>query len=166
MNLGWNYKFKSLLYSLKRQYGAPLDIHVLVDASTDATTGERTQTTNVYHVKLAIPLPNSRSRKATHSISQISQNKKFVQGGYYEQGVRDFLVDRNDIPSLEDITTNDWVVFKGKKYQIKVAEYNEYDCGWIIKTQELVGEEVPRSEFNTGAANTVTLADEADGSQP
>lgn len=165
LNRGWNYKMKGTMYLLKRQLGGPIDIHILLSSETDPKTGEKVITRQVYHVRRAVILPNRVKRKADHSISQISENKKFVVGGFYDQGVRDFLVDRLDVPTLQNITTDDWVVYNGKKYQIEEAEYNEFDAAWDLKTKELVGEEVPNNEFHIGAVSVMPLADAADGSQ-
>jgi hypothetical protein len=151
-----NYLQRGSLYQLKRQYGGTIDIYKLVESDTDVRTGEKTVTKNVYHVERAIVLPARRSRVAEQSISQISSDKAFVMGGSYDMRSRNFIVDRRDVPSLPDLTADDWIVYRNTKFQIQLVESFEYDAGWVITARELVGE-VPEQIIFARADNYLSL---------
>jgi hypothetical protein len=128
---------KRILYMLKREYGGPIDIYKLVDSRTDVQTGQKTVTTNVYHIRRAIIMPAGWSRVRMSAIS--SANKDCVAGGAHDTNIRDFIVDRKDAPGLT-LTPDDWIVCKGRKYQMSKVEAFEFDSGWIITAKESVGE--------------------------
>jgi len=128
------------LYSLKRDYGARIDIYKLVSTATDVRTGVKTITKTLYPVTRAIVMPVKVDRTVQQSISLISSNKEFVTGGTYDAGARDFIIDRRDCPTLPELNADDWLVYGGGKYQIKTVESFEVDIGWIITARKLVGE--------------------------
>jgi hypothetical protein len=84
-------------------------------------------------------LPVTRDRTVQQSISLISSNKEFVSGGTYDVGVRDFIIDRRDCPTLPPLTADDWIVYGGEKYQIKTFQ-SFFDAGWGITARKLEGE--------------------------
>lgn len=128
---------KRTLYMLKRQYGGPIDIYKLVDSQTDVRTGQKTVTTSAYRIRRVIIMPAGWSRVRMPSIS--SANKDFVAGGAHDANTRDFIVDRRDAPDLT-LTSDDWIVYQGRKYQVSKVEAFEFDSGWIITAKESVGE--------------------------
>ena len=125
------------LYMLKRQYGGPIDICKLVCSQTDVRTGQKTASTDVYHIRRAIIMPAGWSRMKRPPIS--SANKDYVAGGAHDTNTRDFIVDRRDAPDLT-LTSDDWIVCQGRKYQVSKVEAFEFDSGWIITAKESVGE--------------------------
>lgn len=133
-------RMRQALYSLKRQYGARIDIYKLLDSETDVRTGIKAITKTMFPVERAIVLPVKIDRSVQQGIAAISANKEFVMGGSYDVGTRNFIIDRRDCPTLPDLTADDWLVYHGDKYQIKSIEEFEIDCGWIIAARKLVGE--------------------------
>jgi hypothetical protein len=127
------------LYMMKRQYGGTIDIYTLTNSTTDQETGVTTIVKDVVHVDRAVVLPARLQKEVRKSISQISANKMFVVGGTYDAGRRIFLVDRDDAPNLE-ITTNSYLVYRSRKYEIESYQEYEFEAGWIIVGRELVGE--------------------------
>lgn len=159
-NRNLNQRMRMALYSLKRDYGASIDIYKLVDSTTDVRTGEKQITKTVTHVRRAIVVPTKIDRIAQQTISLISANKEFVTGGHWDASQRDFIIDRRDVPSLPELTADDWIVFNNRKYQVKTVEAFEYDAGWVITARELVGE-VPEQIFDLRAESYLDLTDEA-----
>ncbi len=133
-------RMRQALYSLKRQYGARIDIYKLVNSETDVRTGNKTITKTMFRVERAIVLPVKIDRSVQQGISLISANKEFVTGGSYDVGTRNFIIDRRDCPTLPDLTADDWLVYHCGKYQIKSIEEFEIDCGWIVTARKLIGE--------------------------
>jgi hypothetical protein len=128
------------LYSLKRDYGARIDIYKLTGSTTDAQTGEKVVTKLMFPIQRGIVMPVKLDRTAVQGIALISSNKEFVSGGTYDKGTRDFIVDRRDCPSLPELTADDWIVYAEEKYQVKSIETFEVAAGWIITASKINGE--------------------------
>ena len=122
VNRNLTLQIRRALYSLKREYGARVDVYKLDTAATNVKTGVTTIDKQVFPIKYAIVLPMRLNREVVQSISLISSNKEFVSGGGFEAGTRDVIIDRRDCPSLPDLTQNDWLVYDDEKYQIKTVE--------------------------------------------
>jgi len=135
-----NRAIRQTLYMLKRQYGGEIDLYHLVSSNTDPKTGEVTTNKTVVHVDRAVVLPVRIGREVRKSISQISANKMFVVGGTYDAGQRLFIVDRDDVEDDLQLTTDDYLVYRGRKYEIKEFQEFEFEAGWLITARELVGE--------------------------
>ena len=145
-----------MLYQLKKDYGAPIDIYKLVSSETDARTGEKRNTKTVTHVRRAVVVPARINRIAEQTISVISANKQFVTGGHYDMSQRDFIIDRHDVPALPELTADDWIVYNRRKYQVKTVEAFEVDAGWVVTARELVGE-IPEQIFDLRAESHLEL---------
>ncbi len=143
------------LYMLKRQYGGTIDIYTLVSSGTDQETGVVSLVKSVVHVDRAVVLPARIQKEVRRSISAISANKSFVVGGTYDAGRRVFIIDRDDAPTL-DLTTNTYIVYRNRKYEIESFQEYEFDAGWIVVGRELVGE-VPEQIHLLKADNLLDL---------
>ena len=136
----FNRRTKNTLYMLKRQYGGTINIYKMGDAVTDHLTGVRTVPLDVTVVRRAVVLPIKTVRESAQTISIISANKSFVTGGNYDTGLRMFIVEQTDAPSITELTESDWVVYKNKKYEIKSFEEYESGTGWVIIGKNIFGE--------------------------
>lgn len=87
----------------------------------------------------AIILPARVTREVVQSISQISANKAFVYGGSFDSRTRTFIIDRRDCPGLI-LKDDDWLVFDGRKYEIKAIQEFEYDTAWVVTARHQVGD--------------------------
>lgn len=156
-NSNLNSQARKALYMLKREYGAQIDIHQLISSETNVRTGQKEVVANVTRIRRAIVLPARVERVAQLGISKISANKEFAFGGTYDSASREFIIDRRDIPTLPELSADDWIVFNGRKYQVKTVEAFEYDTGWIITTKELVGASAGQVH-SLQASTTLTLS--------
>lgn len=156
VNRSLTMQIRRALYSLKRDYGARIDIYKLGTSSTDVRTGIKTINKTVFHIRRAVVLPVKVDRSVQQSISLISSNKNFVSGGTYDVGTRDFIIDRRDCPTLPELTADDWVVYNRRKYQIKSVQSFEVDAGWLVTAKELVGE-VPEQIHTAKAHQFLSL---------
>lgn len=134
-------RVRQALYRLKREYGGTIDIYKLNSSDTDVRTGVKVIDKTVYRVERAIVMPARRDRTVARTVSQ-----EFNMGGSFDDRVRDFIIDRRDLPNLPDLTSDDWIVYRSGKYQIQEVVSYELDTGWIITAKELVGE-VPEQIF-------------------
>lgn len=128
------------IYQLKKQYGAgPVDIYQHTTNSVDITTGEKTEDPSFLRIQKAVILPAKVERNIVSTISKISADKPFVYGGSYDRTRRMFLIDQKDAPEL-NLTPDDWLIYRGRKYDIASFEAFEYDSLWVIIAHELLGE--------------------------
>lgn len=116
----------SLVYSLKRRYSARVDVYRLASSTTNVFTGERVVTKEVYPLERAIVLP------AKVSVQSDIAPKGFNYGAYYDKSVRNFIIDRSDLPI--ELSKDDWLVLDGCKYEIKQLEVR--DAAYLIIGQD------------------------------
>ena len=134
-----NRMIQRTLYSLKRQYGGTVGIYRLGDTQTDVRTGRKTINKDVFVVQRAVVLPVKVSREVIQSISQISANKAFVYGGSFDSGLRKFIIDARDMPEGFVFSNDDWLVYNGRRYEIKAIWEFEFGAAWVIVGKELMG---------------------------
>lgn len=127
------------IYALKRQYGARVDVYKVVSSTTDHLTGEKTVVKDVYPVRKAPVLPSRTKREVTQTISIISADKAFVYGGFYDASKREIIIDARDLPKGYEVNPEDYVVFKGKRWDVVNVEKFEYDTGWVLTVKHLPG---------------------------
>ena len=147
------------LYALKRQYGGAIEVYRLEDAETDLRTGKKTVCKSVFPIRRAVILPAQLQREVIQSISQISANKKFVQGGTFDRGHRNFIVDARDLPCGFEFTGDDWIVFRSRRYEIKQVFEFEFQAGWVVTGREILGR-IPEQIFPVKADDLLTFSDE------
>jgi hypothetical protein len=138
------------LYLLKREFGGAIDIYKLLTSETSARTGQKAVTTNVYHVARAVILPSGYSRVRAPGSKDTR--------GSRDVSLRDFIVDRKDVRGLTTLTADDWIVYRGSKYQVKEVESAEFDSGWVITAKELKGE-IPEQTINVQTDDRVWMSD-------
>jgi hypothetical protein len=126
------------IYMLKKDYGSSITVYKLIVADTDYESGKKTATRISYEISRAVVLPVNIKREVIQSISVISANKKIVQGGMYDVGMRTFIIDRRDA-DFTTINNDDWIVYDNKRYDIKAIEEFEQRTAWLIIARELEG---------------------------
>jgi hypothetical protein len=132
------------LYQLKKQYGGkPLDIHKFVSHNVNLLSGDSAVTATVIHVKNAVVLPAKVDRHVINTISKISADKATVQGGTFDRSRRTILIDQLDVPDLQ-LGHDDWIVFRGRRYDVTSCDFFEDDALWVISVNEMVGVKPPR----------------------
>ena len=130
-------QIRRTLYSLKRDYGVSIGIYLLGARNTNVRTGQVTVAKTVFHVKRAIALPEQLKRDRPRGIPETFNIRV---GGEHDAGERSFLIDRRDVPNLEELTTDDWLAYSGDRYQIKIVENYETNAGWLITAKRTAGE--------------------------
>jgi len=143
---------------MKKEYGGQITVYRLSDVTTNLDTGVRTTTKDSVVVRRAVVLPNKLTRDVIQSISLISANKQVVQGGTYDPGTRSFIIDRTDVPNWE-LRQDDWIIYDGKKYDIKVIEEFEQSTAWLITARE-VKLFVPEQDLHCCSSSYMPLTSE------
>jgi hypothetical protein len=147
------------LYSLKRLWGGSFSIYSVGDATVNHLDGTQQEPATVVHIRRGIILPGKHIRDVKQTISMISANKSFVFGGSYDRTARTFIVDRGDAPTL-NLTESDYIIYDGKRYEVKEFQEYEFDSAWIIAGQAIEGE-VPRQIRLLSADNLIRLSQSA-----
>lgn len=158
VNRRMNRFIRRTLYSLKRQYGGRVDVYKLNSTDTDYETGEKTYERTMVTVPKCIVLPAKIQREAVQSISHISANKMFVYGGTYDAGTRTFIIDARDLPDDYEITNDDWLVYNGRRYDMKSITEFEQHTGWVIIGKEVKGVR-PEQIFHMKADTWIDVED-------
>lgn len=148
------------LYMLRRQYGDSVTVYQMVSSTSDSMTGQRQEVANAYDVRRAVVLPGTWKLEQIRGISIISANKSLVQGGEFEAGVQIFIIDARDIPFTP--TTDDWLVYKDRRYDFASIAHYEDDSSWLIGTKALPGR-APRQIFNRRSESLLSLTQEVNG---
>lgn len=147
---------RRVLYSLEKRFGAPLDYYRLLGSETNIETGARSITRKVINVPRAVILPTRIRREAERSISVISADKKFVQGGGYDIGVKQFIIRGALLSEINGVQLNDWIVYKSRRFDVVEFDEYEFSGSYLITAREAVGSQ-PRQLHNVTANQTLTL---------
>lgn len=131
---------------MKREYGGSITVYRLVDTTTNFDTGVKSHTHNSTYIPRAVVLPSKMLREVTQTISLISSNKKIVQGGSYDTGLRWFIIDRSDVASTFTLDKDDWIVYDSARYDIIEIDEFEYRTAWMIKAKRIDGEAPVRQD--------------------
>jgi hypothetical protein len=156
-------RIRQTIYKLKRLYGGTIFVYKQGNKTTDTKTGEITWSgRQVSTVARAIILPVKMTREQVQTISMISADKAFVYGGTYDRGARWFYIDPRDLPAGYEIKLDDWIVYNGKKYEMKQAKDNEFDSLWEVLGVEMIGVK-PEQIFNLSGYNIADFKNTASG---
>ncbi len=120
--------FISLIYSLKKQYGSPLDIYEEQDNGLNIETGKKSFVRIKHHIKRAVVLP---SATITDTPFLRHANILFRNSGQLIFDTRDIVIDKRDISIIPDIQ-NDYIVYNSKRFDIK--EIHMIDKGGNMTT--------------------------------
>jgi len=121
---------KNVIYQLKRTHGRPITVRKNDTLTQGAATGEIARTFTSEDVKRALVLPAAEARKFVYDLSYIAANNNFVQGAYFDQADRFFVIDHDDV-SFE-ITEDHQIIYQSRVFEIlKVAETTDHRA-WAI----------------------------------
>ncbi|MCI0559252.1 MAG: hypothetical protein MN733_12215, partial [Nitrososphaera sp.] len=133
------------LYDLKLRYGSEIQIYRLDSAATNYQTGVKTGTKTVIDIRHAVVLPTSEMRRFFASIAFITASKQFLAPGNqgFDQSSRGFIIEHHDLAEAGQVSfefqPEDWIVYRGKRYEVEMIERLEFDSGWLIVGKELKG---------------------------
>ena len=143
--------------TLKREYGNPITVYQQGVVSTDYDTGVKTEAHTSAYISRAVVLPVRLRRDVIQTISMISVNKKVVQGGSHDAGIRNFIIDRADVPSVYTLKEDDWIVYDGARYDIKQVDEYEYKTAWLVWAKRVEGAPVYEDHHVKTNAYLLTL---------
>lgn len=127
------------IYSLKNEFGYPVDLYKVQKADYDPQTGLNNYNIEKIEIEKAVIFPTTMHRNFFFSISVIQANSQFVQGGDIQINDRQLIIDGKDLPRDYVINVDDYFVWEGKRYDIMKTEALEYKTGWTILGRRVQG---------------------------
>lgn len=168
-NPSMDHLIQRTLYDMKHRYGNEIQIYRLASASTNYQTGAKTATKTVVDIRKAVVMPTSEMRRFFASIAFTTASKQFLSPGNqgFDQSSRGFIIEHRDLAEQNQETfefqPEDWIVYRGKRYEVQMIERLEFDMGWLIVGKELKGA-VPERIINLNTSNALdfeeTVVDE------
>lgn len=128
---------KSVIRSLKRQYGQPIKLFNTTTTGTiDWSEGTASgRTTSSKSIAKALILPSRTTKNFSYDLTFIAANKNFTYGGYYDSTQRDIIIDFDDIGDF-NINLRTIVRFNESDYQIReLINYEESNSVYLIITR-------------------------------
>ena len=157
---------RQVLGSLKKQHGCQVQVYKSVSETVDWTTGVRATTETCIEVDNCIVLPVKVNSEIVQSISYISVNKPFIQGGYFGTGKRNFIfdfTDRRGLPEGYLWDLSDWIIVddanSGILHRYDVERYEElhFGSGWLVTGTRVQGV-VPQRHLKENVTQTLQIA--------
>lgn len=160
-NPNLNRMVRQAIYELKQQYGDSVSLYRINSAETNYETGEKTSTTTVYKFRRVVILTATTIRKLYYGINYLSDAKQFTgQGQGWDESMRGFIFEGRDLKGLQP-QTEDWIVYRGKRYDIMSIQELEYDSGYLMIGKELRGS-FPEEVFENSLSHVIDLQDEVE----
>lgn len=126
-------------YSLKRQYGVPLELYTEVGVNYDPETGVKEITKTRLYIRKGLVWEFRGDTNFTYSIQYIRANSNFAQGGFYEQNDRLIAIDNRDIGAFI-VNMNSYCVYEQKRFNIVVMKKLENEGAMLLQVRLTVGQ--------------------------
>lgn len=80
-------------------------------------------------------------RGVSHKSSYVRAQPNFNYGGVYTDGDRQIIIDRKDLPNdwILNATDQWYIVYQGKRYELKAVDEYEFNYGYLITMTRLDG---------------------------
>ena len=136
-----NRMIRQTIYDLKHRFGGEVTVYKVQDSTTDYKTGSKSIATTSRLVRKAIILPNQLTRELFQGVSYLSASKSFASlgGQGWDEGQRGFIFDGHDLIG-HTFEIEDWIVYRGVRYDIASIEVLEWNSGWLVIAKEVKGQ--------------------------
>lgn len=124
------------LYSLKKDYGKPIDIYTK-SVILSYETGKQIVTKNKIRIRKAIVLPSIESFRGKQVYERAFLTGNPTYGSSFEVQDRIVIIDQRDLPKGFTIATDDYVIIDpsshhAARYEVKTITDYEFDTGIIL----------------------------------
>ena len=120
------------LYTLKRRWPTPIQLHTVGDPVTDYDKGTTESTVTTKRIRKAIELPRNELRKFVYDLSYIATAKNFTYGALFDQATRIVLIDRIDLPKGYVIDIDQEATIDGERYQVNTTSELPFGTAYIV----------------------------------
>lgn len=126
-NLGLS---KQVLYRLKRNLGLAIQLVQVGDSTLNFETGVSTPVYTILNIDRAIKMPASMLR--TYGVTFAG-----MAGGAIDFSDSVFIIDLTELPSTLVIDLQDYIVYDGKHWQIKVSLLSDDRQSYVLQVEAL-----------------------------
>ena len=123
---------RKVLYQLKRDYGTPINFNFRTSSTIDSKTLQKTVVEDSFVISRAIILPSNLERAFVYSLPMIASNKNFTYGALFDVDRRRIMIDARDIPAGIELRKDMWIIFDGKRYDLKEIHEFEFSSGFML----------------------------------
>lgn len=138
---------KRTLYTLKRDFGLPLNIVWRDSSSANLETGEKTVVKDSQQVSRGIILPSTVDRNFVYDLAFIASNKNFTYGGFFDQQRRRVIIDKDDLPSDFKIEVGYYIVFNGNRYEVERVDEFEHNAAYVLQAKQIANIDVENINY-------------------
>lgn len=136
--MGYDLRFiKNVLYSLKRDYGLPVNIVWRTSSTANLRTGKKDVIQDSIQVNRGIVLPSTINQDFAYDLSFIASNKNFTYGGLFDEQHRRVIIDRADLPPDFEIKRGYYLVFNQKRYEVEQINEFENGAGYMVLAKQV-----------------------------
>lgn len=127
---------RKVLYQLKRDYGLAINVNFRTSSTINSQTLQKTVVEDSFRIARAILLPSHMERSFVYSLPMIASNKNFTYGALFDSDQRRLMIDAKDIPAGVTLDLDMWLVFDGKRYDIKEIHEYEFSSGFMLVVKQ------------------------------
>ena len=131
---------RAAIYNLVQTFGGRGTLYTLTETVT-SKTGVIVAVTVPYRLKHLVRMPDKRLYVAT-PVPQMGQ-KPFS----YSKTLVRFLISKDELPEGFEPQQTNYIVYKGKGYQVESTEYSDYRGAFFCDCSKISGD-VPRQIFD------------------
>lgn len=119
---------QQVLYTLKRDYGAPVALYKRGPETVDLQTGKQVITETKYGVHRAVVLPLNVFLKYFRLLGSTD----FGYGGDLSVEQRIFIIDRRDLPRSLEVTSEMFVIYDHRRFSVALmTDYDVRECYYL-----------------------------------
>lgn len=144
---------REAIYGLKREYGIPGDLYILIDSTSNLETGERIVKKEVFRIKRVILLPR---RLYNNVVTLVGGTQKIHHGATTDQSERLIIIDSKDYPKDYTVSKEDYFVINRTRYNVLEVQDFESKLAVLLKVRQIEGE-LPRQILDVRANTSVNL---------
>ncbi len=127
---------RKVLYELKRDYGLEVNFNFRTSSTINTQTLQKTVAKDSFRIAKAILFPSNMERSFVYSLPMIASNKNFTYGALFDADRRRLIIDARDIPAGVTLDNDMWLVFDGKRYDLKEIHEFEFSSGFILVVKQ------------------------------
>lgn len=124
-----------VLYKLKRDFGIKAELVWRTNVIPNLDTGKQTVKRDAINIRRCIVLPETQERTFTYALAFIASNKNFTYGGFFDVNRRMLVIDKKDLPSDFEITTDHYFIVNGTRYDVEKA--TDYHKCWFVGCKQV-----------------------------
>lgn len=128
---------KTILYTLKRAYGLPINIVWRTESTPNLETGKKTVQQDSVSVDRAIILPATTNRNFVYDLVFIASNKNFTYGGFFDKNRRKVIIDRADLPRDFEIKIGHYLIINSKRYEVKNIDTFDVQAAYDLDVEQV-----------------------------